>query len=485
MYDYSDDKVTWFSAAAVSTTCLTLATAALAKPEGQNMTLMIIIKILQGAATSFLPPGLNSITQGIVGVAGMTNQVANNEMMNHLGTVVLALASSLLSMWLFPDLGLLFLVAPVACAGLLFFLCKLDPNWIDHNEARGLTAIQRAKTDDLSSCFNNGKRIEYIPPTPSTTEKTGPLSPAEMLEAAQQNVRKPVEKTPSFNFGCMDGTALEVVAPWADGSTVTFLKADSPLRVLCDPVLLIFILIVFGFNLANATVLPLVMQTLAIGSGAGGMYLAGMCMVVSQSFMALSAKLCGKYSTTYGRKPLFLIGLVSLPVRCSLLALLLKLRGDDKDQSLGLMNCLILSTQALGGIGLGVFGTMYILVTSDISGGTGRFSMTLGLTTAAISIGCTVSGYVGEALAQDLGYQQVFGILSALSWVPPLLYLVAMPETLPPLLQTKSCDEADVDSKTSPLNRQLEINSTPTIDEEDENEEEEMANPQSTDYCRL
>ena len=82
------------------------------------------------------------------------------------------------------------------------------------------------------------------------------------------------------------------------------------------------------------------------------------------------------------------------------------------------------------GVGAGVFGTMYILVTSDVSAGTGRFSLTLGLTTAAMSIGGTVSGYLGQALAQDHGYQNAFMILGFLACIPAVGYLVFMPETL-------------------------------------------------------
>lgn len=78
----------------------------------------------------------------------------------------------------------------------------------------------------------------------------------------------------------------------------------------------------------------------------------------------------------------------------------------------------------------GVFGTMYILVTSDISAGTGRFSLTLGMTTAAMSIGGTVSGYLGQALAQDLGYQKAFAILGFMACIPSFSYLFFMPETL-------------------------------------------------------
>jgi MFS family permease len=195
--------------------------------------------------------------------------------------------------------------------------------------------------------------------------------------------------------------------------------------------------IVFLFHTSNGTVLPLVMQTLAIGSGRSGILLSGLCIIVAQIFMVASAKICGDYSGRYGRKTLFLIGLFVVPIRCLILTALLIIRGDGVGSPF--MQFLILSTQVLDGVGAGVFGTMYILVTSDISGGTGRFSMTLGLTTAAMSIGGTVSGYLGEALAQDIGYKEAFFILAIMSLVPAIVYLVFMPETL-----------AELSNKTQP-----------------------------------
>ena len=47
-----------------------------------------------------------------------------------------------------------------------------------------------------------------------------------------------------------------------------------------------------------------------------------------------------------------------------------------------------------------------------------------------MSIGGTVSGYLGQALAQDYGYQQAFMILGFLSCIPAVGYLLFMPETL-------------------------------------------------------
>ena len=58
-----------------------------------------------------------------------------------------------------------------------------------------------------------------------------------------------------------------------------------------------------------------------------------------------------------------------------------------------------------------------------------------------MSIGGTVSGYLGEALAQDLGYQQAYFILMFLSMIPAAVYLFFMPETLPALVKAKAAGE--------------------------------------------
>lgn len=394
LYDYTEQKVAWLSTAAVSTTLLTLITAMFAAPNGNNLGLMILVKFIQGAVTSFIPPGLNSITRGIVGGEGMTEQVAVNEMMNHLGTAIIVLTGSLLGFFLYPNLATLFIVSPIACAGVLLFLQTIPSEDIDHAEARGLDKKETASSST------------YTPPATDAGEDSNP-------------VKKTFGTQPSFNFGwqSVTGSAMSGSDPSA--------KADSPLKILRDPVLLVFILAVFLFHMSNGTVLPLVMQTLALEGGGGGILLSGLCIIVAQLVMVISARVCGEYSGQYGRKNLFLFGLFSVPVRCLILTLLVRMRGEEAASTF--LQVLILSTQILDGIGAGVFGTMYILVTSDLSQGTGRFALTLGLTTAAMSIGGTVSGYLGEALAEDLGYEKAFFILMFLSLAPALLYLFFMP----------------------------------------------------------
>lgn len=394
--DYTDRKVHWLGMASIVTTLLTLLTATTAADNGANLGFMVFIKFVQGGVTALIPPGLNSITQGIVGSVGMTKQVSVNEMRNHFGTAVIVLTGSLIAFFTYPDIGTLFIVSPIACFGVIFFLAKIRPEDIDHDAARGLKLTSETPEDGKSILSNQYKL-------------TGPDGGAKL------------DHTPSFNFGF--GGNQE-----ADPNDATP-HAATLFDVLRDTTLLTFVVCCFLFHTSNGTVLPLVMQTLAIGEGRIGILMSGLCIIVAQIFMVASAKICGDYSGKYGRKPLFLIGLFSVPIRCLILYLLTGVKNAQEETSV-VLSVVILATQILDGVGAGVFGTMYILVTSDISEGSGRFSLTLGLTTAAMSIGGTVSGYLGQALAQDHGYQMAFLILGAMSCVPALVYLVFMPETL-------------------------------------------------------
>mmetsp|Transcript_10521 Transcript_10521/g.13337 ORF Transcript_10521/g.13337 Transcript_10521/m.13337 type:complete len:506 (+) Transcript_10521:124-1641(+) len=402
LMDYSERKVFLLGTAAVGTTLLTLATALFATENGGNLAFMVVLKFLQGAITALIPTGLNSITQGIVGSVGMTSQVAQNEMMNHLGTAIIVITGSLLAFALYPNIGALFVVSPIACIGVVYYLLQIRPGDIDHNAARGLKETSKTTTKTESI----GGSGTYSPPS---------------IESSSKSKDEQVQSNPSYSFSPTDSSDVSL-----SGGP----KADSPLEILKDPTLLVFVIICFTFHLSNGTVLPLVMQTLAIANGRTGILMSGLCIIVAQVFMVMSASICGKYSGIYGRKGIFLVGMLSVPIRCAILTGLLTIK-QNAYYAPAWLDIVILSTQVLDGVGAGVFGTMYVLVTSDISGGTGRFSLILGLTTAAMSIGGTVSGYLGQAIAQDMGYRQAFIILGTMSLIPAVLYLSCMPETLP------------------------------------------------------
>jgi hypothetical protein len=93
-------------------------------------------------------------------------------------------------------------------------------------------------------------------------------------------------------------------------------------------------------------------------------------IVTSQLTMALATSL-GDWLTMrgLGRKPLCMVGLLSLPVRCALI-ILWKDAGDTR----------LLSTQVLDGLGGGFFGLIHPLLVADITFGSGRFNLVMGLT---------------------------------------------------------------------------------------------------------
>jgi MFS family permease len=66
----------------------------------------------------------------------------------------------------------------------------------------------------------------------------------------------------------------------------------------------------------------------------------------------------------FGRKPLFLAGLLTLPVRCALIICW-------KDAG----NAWLLSTQLLDGLGGGLCGLIHPYLVADITFGTGRFNV--------------------------------------------------------------------------------------------------------------
>ena len=88
-------------------------------------------------------------------------------------------------------------------------------------------------------------------------------------------------------------------------------------------------------------------------------------IVLAQTTMAISTWI-GDRLTFYGigRKPLFMAGLATLPIRCALI-ILLKNAGD----------AYLLSTQVLDGIGGGLGGLILPYLIADITFGSGRFNM--------------------------------------------------------------------------------------------------------------
>jgi MFS family permease len=185
--------------------------------------------------------------------------------------------------------------------------------------------------------------------------------------------------------------------------------------VTCRP-LLVFAVCVLLFHLANAAMLPLVGQKLALQDRNLGTSLMSACIVAAQVVMIPMALLVGAKADRWGRKPLFLIGLAILPIRGMLYTL-----SDDAWWLVGV--------QLLDGVGAGIYGAILPVIVADLMRGTGRFNAAQGAILTAHGIGAALSTTLAGFVVVYAGYSAAFLALAAIAAVGCVVFMVAMPET--------------------------------------------------------
>lgn len=188
--------------------------------------------------------------------------------------------------------------------------------------------------------------------------------------------------------------------------------------LLRDRGLLIFAAAMTAFHLANAAMLPLVGQVLALQNRAAGTALMSTCIVAAQVVMVPTAYLAGAKADSWGRKPIFIVGFVFLTARGFLYTL--------SDNSYWLV-----AVQVLDGVGAGIFGALFPLVVQDLTHGTGRFNVSLGALSAMWGVGAALSNIIAGGIVVAAGYHAAFISLGVIAACGLTLYCVAMPETAP------------------------------------------------------
>ncbi|MBB3997401.1 MFS transporter [Aureimonas pseudogalii] len=199
-------------------------------------------------------------------------------------------------------------------------------------------------------------------------------------------------------------------------------KGDDPdapsgfAMLLKSKPLLIFAACCTLFHFANASMLPLVGQKLALQLPGLGTTLVAACIVAAQLVMVPVAMIVGAKADVWGRKPIFLVGFAILPLRGFLFTL-----SDNAYWLVGV--------QVLDGIGAGIFGALFPLVVADLTRGTGRFNVTQGAISTAQGVGASLSTAVAGFIVVQLGYSPAFLFLAASAAVGLLVFFFAMPET--------------------------------------------------------
>ena len=182
--------------------------------------------------------------------------------------------------------------------------------------------------------------------------------------------------------------------------------------------LYIFAGCVFLFQLADASMLPVVGQNIAQSkSDAASLLMAGL-IVIPQVLVALLSPWVGYYSEKWGRKPLLLVGFALEIVRAVLFAF-------STDYAV------LVVAQLLGGVSAAAVTVLTVLVITDLTTGTGRFNLVRGSVGTVIAVAASVSTTASGFIFQTFGHWAGFLSLATAALIAAVFLWAAMPETRP------------------------------------------------------
>jgi predicted MFS family arabinose efflux permease len=199
--------------------------------------------------------------------------------------------------------------------------------------------------------------------------------------------------------------------------------SDRPARAVRlslwkSPGLLVLGACLFLFQLANASMLPLIGEALIYQGESRSSLIVSALIVLPQIIVALMAPWVGRQANNWGRRPLLLIGLGALPIRALLFALV-----TDPPFLLGF--------QLLDGVSGAAIGVMTALVIADLTNGSGRFNLAQGLVGTASGIGASLSTALFGLIAAIFGRTVVFLSIASVALFAVLTLWFLMPETRP------------------------------------------------------
>lgn len=169
------------------------------------------------------------------------------------------------------------------------------------------------------------------------------------------------------------------------------------------------------FQLANADLLPLVGTEVTRRAGGLANLVIAACIVLPQGLVALVSPLVGRAADHAGARRVLLLGFAVVPIRALFMAVISN-------------PALLIAVQTLDGISAAVFGVMLPLIAADLTLGTGRFNLCMGLFGLASSAGATVSALLGGMAADELGRDVAFLIFAGCGVAATFAVLAATPK---------------------------------------------------------
>ncbi|WP_245849507.1 MFS transporter [Hymenobacter crusticola] len=191
-------------------------------------------------------------------------------------------------------------------------------------------------------------------------------------------------------------------------------------QMLANPRILRFAVAVVLFHFANAAMLPLVGQKLALSNQKASALFMSACIIVAQLVMVPVAAWVSRRAPEAGRKPVFLLAFAVLPIR----GVLYTLSNNA---------FFLVSVQVLDGLAGGIFGVISVIMIADLTRGTGRFNFVQGAIATALGIGAALSTVGAGYLVQHFGYRAGFLALAVVATVALGFFWYCVEETNPVL----------------------------------------------------
>ncbi len=187
-------------------------------------------------------------------------------------------------------------------------------------------------------------------------------------------------------------------------------KVEKILDLSKNRGLLLFTGCVVLFQLADASMLPLIGEGLAKQAGVPTLLMSGL-IIAPQIIVAILAPWVGYHSETRGRRPLLLVGFGLEPIRAVLLAFTTAYP-------------FLIVAQLLDGITSAFVTVLTVLVITDLTTGSGRFNFARGAVGAmsglAASISTLATGFVYQEFGRSVGFfliAAIAGAATALLWM--------------------------------------------------------------------
>ncbi len=179
--------------------------------------------------------------------------------------------------------------------------------------------------------------------------------------------------------------------------------------------LLIFTTAAALFHFANAPMLPLVAQRLALAKPGLESGVTALAVIIAQLATIAMTFLLAR-ANVIGRRPLLILAFAALPLRGALCAV-----ADEPGW--------LLAAQILDGVGAGFLEALLPLVLADIMRGSAHYSLARGFVGAVQGFGGSLSQVVAGNVAASEGYAAAFSTLTAVAMAALSLVIVSMPET--------------------------------------------------------